>query len=75
MEAFTYQQETGDKQKSGSYSEDALFFGKLSSGECPEVDVGFTTGDDVGAVTGVEVHSKHSLGGSLHTAAQVALAQ
>lgn len=46
---------------SESYSKDALFLHELSCAEGPEVDVGFTTGDDVGAVAGVELHSKHSL--------------
>lgn len=46
---------------SESYSKDALFLGKLSCAEGPEVDMGFTAGDDIGAVAGVELHSKHSL--------------
>lgn len=50
-----------------SYSKDALFLGELSCAERPEVDVGFTTGDDVGAVTGVKLHSEHSLIGTLKT--------
>lgn len=48
-----------------SYSKDALFLHELSCTQCPEVDVGFTTGDDVGAVAGVEIHSKNSLIGAL----------
>lgn len=46
---------------SESYSKDALFLSELSCAEGPEVDMGFTTGDDVGAVAGVKLHSKHSL--------------
>ena len=48
-----------------SYPKDALFLHELSCAQCPEVDVGFTTGDDVGTVTGVELHSKNSLIGTL----------
>lgn len=50
-----------------SYSKDALFLGELSWVECPEVDMGFPTGDDIGAVTGVKLHSEHSLVGTLKT--------
>lgn len=49
----------------GSYSEDALFLGELSRAERPEVDVGFTAGDDVATVAGVELDSKHCLIGTL----------
>lgn len=66
---------TGDKRKSEPYSEDALFLGELPCTECPEVDVGFPTGDDVVTVTGVEVHIKHSLIGRLHTGTQAGSAQ
>lgn len=52
-------------QREMSYSKDALFLGELSCAVRPEVDVGFTTGDDVSAVAGVELHSKHSLVGTL----------
>lgn len=50
-----------------AYSKDALLLGELSSSECPEVDMGFPTGDDVGGVTGVKIHCKHSLIGALQT--------
>lgn len=52
-----------DKLK--SYSKDALFLGELSCAECPEVDVGLSTGDDIGAVAGVKLHSKHSFSSTL----------
>lgn len=50
-----------------SYPKDALFLGELSWAERPEVDVGFTAGDDAGAVVGVKLHGEHSLVGTLKT--------
>lgn len=48
-----------------SHSKDALLLGELPWAQRPEVDVGLPAGDDVGAVVWVELHSKHSLVGSL----------
>ena len=64
LKTFKYCQDTEVKQ---TYSKDSLFLGELPCDESPEVDVGFATGDDTGAVTGVELHSKHSLVGTLRT--------
>lgn len=48
-----------------SHPKDALLLGELSRTQCPKVDVGLATGDDVGAVVGVKLHAEHRLVGVL----------
>lgn len=54
-----------EQEVGSTHSKDALLLGQLSATQRPEVHVGFTAGDDVGAVAGVKLHREHSFSGAL----------